>query len=181
MEKTQEKNLKKFCGGKLSLLSVQLMTHPFPHQPLPPHPHSNYPSPSSFSLFSISLLRTWTSPPYIRDGRIFYPTELTMKHTSNSTSFSTSCVFSVLPKIASSLGFSLCFVLSNSTSPPTPSPANTSTLYQRHHPHRRPVACHWVWYWAKPRVQRPIWKPHQHRPQQHFSCVSVEFFFVFVV
>ncbi|PQQ00470.1 L-type lectin-domain containing receptor kinase S.1-like [Prunus yedoensis var. nudiflora] len=44
-----------------------------------------------------------------------------MRPTSNSsslTSFSTSFVFSVLPKIASSPGFGLCFVLSNSTSPP---------------------------------------------------------------
>ncbi|KAK1564768.1 hypothetical protein Q3G72_011193 [Acer saccharum] len=44
-----------------------------------------------------------------------------MKPSSNSTtlsSFSTSFVFSVLPKIASSPGFGLCFVLTNFTSPP---------------------------------------------------------------
>lgn len=44
-----------------------------------------------------------------------------MKPNSNSTflsSFSTSFVFSVLPEIASSPGFGLCFVLSDSTSPP---------------------------------------------------------------
>ncbi|KAM1209672.1 hypothetical protein EV1_015241 [Malus domestica] len=54
-------------------------------------------------------------------GRVFYPTKIPMKPTSNSTSvtsFSTSFVFSVLPEIASSPGFGLCFVLSNSTSPP---------------------------------------------------------------
>ncbi|KAM1129030.1 hypothetical protein ACFXTH_038908 [Malus domestica] len=54
-------------------------------------------------------------------GRVFYPKKIPMKPTSNSTSvasFSTSFVFSVLPDIASSPGFGLCFVLSNSTSPP---------------------------------------------------------------
>lgn len=44
-----------------------------------------------------------------------------MKPTSNSTSissFSTEFVFSILPDIASSPGFGLCFVLTNFTSPP---------------------------------------------------------------
>lgn len=39
-------------------------------------------------------------------------------NSSNVSSFSTSFVFSVLPEIASSPGFGLCFVLTNSTSPP---------------------------------------------------------------
>ncbi|KAK0587409.1 hypothetical protein LWI29_022408 [Acer saccharum] len=54
-------------------------------------------------------------------GRAYYPQKLTMKPSSNSntlSSFSTSFVFSVLPKIASSPGFGLCFVLTNLTSPP---------------------------------------------------------------
>ncbi|KAK4844900.1 hypothetical protein QYF36_025860 [Acer negundo] len=54
-------------------------------------------------------------------GRAYYPQKLTMKPSSNSTtltSFSTSFVFSVLPAIASSPGFGLCFVLTNLTSPP---------------------------------------------------------------
>ncbi|KAK6261221.1 hypothetical protein QUC31_007037 [Theobroma cacao] len=44
-----------------------------------------------------------------------------MKSTSNSSSlssFSTAFVFSVLPELSNSPGFGLCFVLSNSTSPP---------------------------------------------------------------
>ncbi|KAM4107413.1 hypothetical protein ACB094_04G142300 [Castanea mollissima] len=53
-------------------------------------------------------------------GRAFYPTKLTMirSNSSSISSFSTSFVFSVLPEIASSPGFGLAFVLSNSTSPP---------------------------------------------------------------
>ncbi|KAM5571924.1 L-type lectin-domain containing receptor kinase S.1 [Rosa sericea] len=54
-------------------------------------------------------------------GRFFHTTKISMKPNSTSTSlasFSTSFVFSVLPQIASSPGFGLCFVLSNSTSPP---------------------------------------------------------------
>ncbi|TYH97221.1 hypothetical protein ES332_A12G229600v1 [Gossypium tomentosum] len=54
-------------------------------------------------------------------GRAFYPTTLRMIPTSNSStlsSFSTAFVFSVLPQISTSPGFGLCFVLSNSTSPP---------------------------------------------------------------
>ena len=54
-------------------------------------------------------------------GRFFHPKTLTMRRSSISTSlasFSTSFVFSVLPQIASSPGFGLCFVLSNLTSPP---------------------------------------------------------------
>ncbi|XVF49311.1 hypothetical protein PTKIN_Ptkin04bG0001200 [Pterospermum kingtungense] len=54
-------------------------------------------------------------------GRVFYPTTLSMRPTSNSSSlsnFSTSFVFSDLPEISTSPGFGLCFVLSNTTSPP---------------------------------------------------------------
>ncbi|XP_050376288.1 L-type lectin-domain containing receptor kinase S.1 [Argentina anserina] len=54
-------------------------------------------------------------------GRFFHTTKITMRPNSTSaslTSFSTSFVFSDLPKIASSPGFGLCFFLSNSTSPP---------------------------------------------------------------
>ncbi|GAV64604.1 Pkinase domain-containing protein/Lectin_legB domain-containing protein [Cephalotus follicularis] len=52
-------------------------------------------------------------------GRVVYPTKLTMRPTTTTlSSFSTSFVFSVLPKIASSPGFGLAFFLSNSTSPP---------------------------------------------------------------
>ncbi|KAL4346583.1 hypothetical protein GQ457_17G019350 [Hibiscus cannabinus] len=55
-------------------------------------------------------------------GRVFYPTTLRMKPTSSNSSslssFSTAFVFSVLPEISTSPGFGLCFVLSNSTSPP---------------------------------------------------------------
>ncbi|XP_062027523.1 L-type lectin-domain containing receptor kinase S.1 [Rosa rugosa] len=54
-------------------------------------------------------------------GRLFHTTKLTMRPNSTSASlasFSTSFVFSDLPEIASSPGFGLCFVLSNSTSPP---------------------------------------------------------------
>ncbi|KAK3227919.1 hypothetical protein Dsin_007781 [Dipteronia sinensis] len=54
-------------------------------------------------------------------GRAYHPHKLTMKPSSNSTtlsSFSTSFVFSILPEIASSPGFGLCFVLTNFTSPP---------------------------------------------------------------
>ncbi|KAJ4850864.1 L-type lectin-domain containing receptor kinase S.1 [Turnera subulata] len=59
-------------------------------------------------------------------GRAFYPTRINMRSspsqngTASSTlsSFSTSFVFSILPQIASSPGFGLCFVLSNWTNPP---------------------------------------------------------------
>ncbi|GAY47308.1 hypothetical protein CUMW_103590 [Citrus unshiu] len=56
-------------------------------------------------------------------GRAYYPTKLKMKrgtatNSSILTSFSTSFVFSILPEIASSPGFGLCFVLTNFTSPP---------------------------------------------------------------
>ncbi|XP_038879424.1 L-type lectin-domain containing receptor kinase S.1 [Benincasa hispida] len=54
-------------------------------------------------------------------GRAFYHTKLIMKSTSNSTtisSFSTSFVFSILLEVATSPGFGMAFVLSNSTSPP---------------------------------------------------------------
>ena len=54
-------------------------------------------------------------------GRAFYHTKLIMKPTSNSTtisSFSTTFVFSILLEVATSPGFGMAFVLSNSTSPP---------------------------------------------------------------
>ncbi|XP_031404243.1 L-type lectin-domain containing receptor kinase S.1-like [Punica granatum] len=53
-------------------------------------------------------------------GRAFYPSRIAMRAQPNSTSvtsFSTQFVFSVLPQIATSPGFGLAFVLSNSTSP----------------------------------------------------------------
>ncbi|XP_060204575.1 L-type lectin-domain containing receptor kinase S.1 [Lycium barbarum] len=55
-------------------------------------------------------------------GRAFYPSQIPIKSTSNSTSisstFSTQFIFSVLPDDSSSPGFGLAFVLSASTSPP---------------------------------------------------------------
>ncbi|OMO77419.1 hypothetical protein CCACVL1_15019 [Corchorus capsularis] len=55
-------------------------------------------------------------------GRLFYPTTVSMKPTSSNSSslssFSTSFVFSILPQLSNSPGFGLCFVLSNTTSPP---------------------------------------------------------------
>ncbi|CAI8609864.1 unnamed protein product [Vicia faba] len=54
-------------------------------------------------------------------GRVFYPTKLPMKPSSNSsniTSFSTSFIFSILPDNPNSPGFGLAFVLCNTTSPP---------------------------------------------------------------
>ncbi|XP_010476646.1 PREDICTED: L-type lectin-domain containing receptor kinase S.1-like [Camelina sativa] len=56
-------------------------------------------------------------------GRVFYPRKLSIipDPTQNPTrlsSFSTSFIFSILPDISTSPGFGLCFVLSNSTSPP---------------------------------------------------------------
>ncbi|XP_058763054.1 L-type lectin-domain containing receptor kinase S.1-like [Vicia villosa] len=53
-------------------------------------------------------------------GRVFYPTKLPMKPSSNSsniTSFSTSFIFSILPDIPDNPGFGLAFVLCNTTSP----------------------------------------------------------------
>ncbi|BFG32480.1 hypothetical protein CerSpe_187540 [Prunus speciosa] len=73
------------------------------------------------ALLEATVIRFTNDTVPLSVGRVFYPTKLTMRPTSNSsslTSFSTSFVFSVLPKIASSPGFGLCFVLSNSTSPP---------------------------------------------------------------
>ncbi|CAD5312817.1 unnamed protein product [Arabidopsis thaliana] len=56
-------------------------------------------------------------------GRVFYPQKLTIipdptRNPTRLSSFSTSFVFSILPDISTSPGFGLCFVLSNSTSPP---------------------------------------------------------------
>ncbi|XP_044485117.1 L-type lectin-domain containing receptor kinase S.1-like [Mangifera indica] len=68
-----------------------------------------------------SVVRLTNDSNQFSFGRAYYPTKLTMKPTDNSSnvsSFSTSFVFSVLPEIASSPGFGLCFVLTNSTSPP---------------------------------------------------------------
>ncbi|KAK7855335.1 l-type lectin-domain containing receptor kinase s.1 [Quercus suber] len=67
-----------------------------------------------------SVIRLTNDSNQFSFGRAFYPTKLNMiRSNSNSiSSFSTSFVFSVLPDIASSPGFGLAFVLSNSTSPP---------------------------------------------------------------
>ncbi|ONI08233.1 hypothetical protein PRUPE_5G166300 [Prunus persica] len=73
------------------------------------------------ALLDATVIRLTNDTVQFSVGRVFYPTKLAMRPTSNSsslTSFSTSFVFSVLPDIASSPGFGLCFVLSNSTSPP---------------------------------------------------------------
>ncbi|KAJ8553929.1 hypothetical protein K7X08_024607 [Anisodus acutangulus] len=55
-------------------------------------------------------------------GRAFYPYQIPIKTTSNSssisTSFSTQFIFSILPDDSSSPGFGLAFFLSASTSPP---------------------------------------------------------------
>ncbi|KAJ7956179.1 Lectin receptor kinase [Quillaja saponaria] len=71
--------------------------------------------------FDFSVVRLTNDSNQFSFGRAFYPTKITMKPSSNSTtisSFSTSFVFSVLPEIASSPGFGIAFVLSNTTSPP---------------------------------------------------------------
>ncbi|KAL5747120.1 hypothetical protein ACOSQ2_024417 [Xanthoceras sorbifolium] len=68
-----------------------------------------------------SVVRLTNDSNQFSFGRAYYPTKLTMRPSTNSTtlsSFSTSFVFSVLPEIASSPGFGLCFVLTNFTSPP---------------------------------------------------------------
>ncbi|TXG50209.1 hypothetical protein EZV62_022733 [Acer yangbiense] len=68
-----------------------------------------------------SVVRLTNDSNQFSFGRAYHPQKLTMKPSSNSTtlsSFSTSFVFSVLPEIASSPGFGLCFVLTNFTSPP---------------------------------------------------------------
>ncbi|KAK1565732.1 hypothetical protein Q3G72_033490 [Acer saccharum] len=68
-----------------------------------------------------SVVRLTNDSNQFSFGRVYHPQKLTMKPSSNSTtlsSFSTSFVFSVLPEIASSPGFGLCFVLTNFTSPP---------------------------------------------------------------
>ncbi|CAL9030979.1 unnamed protein product [Prunus brigantina] len=73
------------------------------------------------ALLDATVIRLTSDTVQLSIGRVFYPTKLAMRPTSNSsslTSFSTSFAFSVLPDIASSPGFGLCFVLSNSTSPP---------------------------------------------------------------
>ncbi|CAH8382389.1 unnamed protein product [Eruca vesicaria subsp. sativa] len=56
-------------------------------------------------------------------GRVFHPQKLSIipdptRNPTRLSSFSTSFVFSILPDISTSPGFGLCFVLSNSTSPP---------------------------------------------------------------
>lgn len=54
-------------------------------------------------------------------GRAFHPFRIPFKpsnSTNVTTSFSTQFVFSILPEIATSPGFGLAFVLSNTTSPP---------------------------------------------------------------
>ncbi|KAJ0253463.1 L-type lectin-domain containing receptor kinase S.1 [Hirschfeldia incana] len=56
-------------------------------------------------------------------GRAFHPQKLSIipdptRNPTRLSSFSTSFVFSILPDISTSPGFGLCFVLSNSTSPP---------------------------------------------------------------
>ncbi|CAB4280701.1 unnamed protein product [Prunus armeniaca] len=73
------------------------------------------------ALLDATVIRLTNDTATLSVGRVFYPKKLAMRPTSNSsslTSFSTSFVFSILPDIASSPGFGLCFVLSNSTSPP---------------------------------------------------------------
>ncbi|KAI9174794.1 hypothetical protein LWI28_022795 [Acer negundo] len=68
-----------------------------------------------------SVVRLTNDSNQFSSGRAYHPQKLTMKPSSNSTtlsSFSTSFVFSILPEIASSPGFGLCFVLTNFTSPP---------------------------------------------------------------
>ncbi|KAF3437518.1 hypothetical protein FNV43_RR20272 [Rhamnella rubrinervis] len=71
--------------------------------------------------FDSTVIRLTNDSNQFSSGRAFYPTKMTMKPSSNSTSvasFSTSFVFSVLPNIDSSPGFGLCFVLTSYTSPP---------------------------------------------------------------
>ncbi|KAB1215661.1 L-type lectin-domain containing receptor kinase S.1 [Morella rubra] len=71
--------------------------------------------------FDSSVVRLTNDSNQYSFGRAFYPTKLTMRSSSNSSalsSFSTSFVFSILPTIATSPGFGLAFVLSNTTSPP---------------------------------------------------------------
>ncbi|KAL5544113.1 hypothetical protein UlMin_007897 [Ulmus minor] len=73
------------------------------------------------ALFDSSVVRLTNDSNQFSFGRAFYPTKITMRNSSNSTSvasFSTSFVFSVLPEIATSPGFGLCFVLTNFSSPP---------------------------------------------------------------
>ncbi|XP_061364877.1 L-type lectin-domain containing receptor kinase S.1 [Gastrolobium bilobum] len=68
-----------------------------------------------------SVIRMTNDSNQYSYGRGFYPTQISMKPTSNSStisSFSTSFVFSILPQIATSPGFGLAFVLCNTTSPP---------------------------------------------------------------
>ncbi|KAF6157477.1 hypothetical protein GIB67_004415 [Kingdonia uniflora] len=61
-----------------------------------------------------SIIRLTNDSNQFSIGRAFYPTPISIINSSFSTSF----VFSILPEIASSPGFGLAFVLSNSTSPP---------------------------------------------------------------
>ncbi|XXG78789.1 hypothetical protein AAC387_Pa08g2655 [Persea americana] len=68
-----------------------------------------------------SVIRLTNDSNNFSIGRAFFPTPLSMKKNSSTTtnisSFSTSFIFSILPQIQSSPGFGLAFVLSNSTSP----------------------------------------------------------------
>ncbi|KAF5476732.1 hypothetical protein F2P56_003440 [Juglans regia] len=73
------------------------------------------------ALLDSSVVRLTNDSNQYSYGRAFYPTKLSMRPTANSStiaSFSTSFVFSILPKISTSPQFGLAFVLSNSTSPP---------------------------------------------------------------
>ncbi|XP_062116159.1 L-type lectin-domain containing receptor kinase S.1 [Humulus lupulus] len=74
-----------------------------------------------FDSSTVRLTNDSTNTNQISMGRVFYPSKIAMRRSSNSSSassFSTSFVFSVLPDISSSPGFGLCFVLTNFTSPP---------------------------------------------------------------
>ncbi|KAG7954475.1 hypothetical protein I3843_11G020600 [Carya illinoinensis] len=71
------------------------------------------------ALLESSVLRLTNDSNQFSYGRAFYPTKLSMRPTENSStisSFSTSFVFSILPKTGPPFG--LAFVLSNTTSPP---------------------------------------------------------------
>ncbi|KAG2678783.1 hypothetical protein I3760_11G019900 [Carya illinoinensis] len=71
--------------------------------------------------FESSVVRLSNDSNQYSYGRAFYHTKLSMRATENSStisSFSTSFVFSILPKISTSPQFGLAFVLSNTTSPP---------------------------------------------------------------
>ncbi|XP_010533459.1 PREDICTED: L-type lectin-domain containing receptor kinase S.1 [Tarenaya hassleriana] len=70
-----------------------------------------------------TVLRLTNDSNQFSFGRVFHPQKLRIvpdpiSDPTRLSSFSTSFVFSVLPEISTSPGFGLCFVLSNSTSPP---------------------------------------------------------------